>query len=68
MKRFFSSGLNVLFLVVVVLTLVGAINYLAAWLILVLSVLFYIEDHLRTLVILKKQETADGTQSQDQVR
>lgn len=58
LRKHFSSGINIVFSIVVVLSILGVINYVAAFAILVLAALFYIEDHLRTLVILKKQETS----------
>jgi Flp pilus assembly protein TadB len=48
-KKFFSNSLNVTVLIVVVLWLCSLISMLAGFGILGLTVLFHIEDHLRTI-------------------
>lgn len=49
LRKFFGNSLNTIFVIVAVLTIFGAINITAAFLILLLCVLFYIEDHLRKI-------------------
>lgn len=48
-RKYFSNSLNVVFLIVVVLTIVGLINFVAGFMILLLAILFWIEDHLRAI-------------------
>jgi hypothetical protein len=59
-KKFFSNGLNVILLIVVALYAFDLISVLAGFGILSMSVLFYIEDHLRTLVALSREKTNAG--------
>lgn len=60
MKKFFSNGLNIIWLIVALLYTFDQITVLAAFAILVLSVLFYIEEHLRKILVLTQEKARES--------
>jgi O-antigen ligase len=62
-RKFLSNSLNVVVCIVIVLTITGLINLTAAFFILLLTVLFHIEDHLRRILTVVSKPEKDNAGS-----